>query len=237
MSGGNAMEPSNRTARLAGVLYLSTAVTAPFSLIYVPRTLIVPGDAAATAEKLLAHEALFRWGVAADLIAGATLIVVVLLLRRLLSVVSRTQASAMAVLFLVSVPVGLIKLVHELGALAVLRGTDLSSAFAEPQREALAMLLLRLAGPAVVVAELFWGLWLFPFGMLVIRSGFLPRVLGALLIVNGCAYVALSLTSLLLPEYAGALGGYLFPAQFGELWIALWLATKGIRASPPATAA
>jgi hypothetical protein len=83
------------------------------------------------------------------------------------------------------------------------------------------MLLLRLAGPAVVVAELFWGLWLFPFGMLVIRSGFLPRVLGALLIVNGCAYVALSLTSLLLPEYAGALGGYLFPAQFGELWIAL----------------
>jgi hypothetical protein len=230
------MEPSNRTARLAGALYLSTAVTAPFSLIYVPRTLIVQGDAAATAENLLTHEALLRWGVVTDLIGGTTLIVVVLLLHRLLSVVSRTQASAMAVLFLVSVPVGLINTVHELGALAVLRGADLFSAFAEPQREALAMLLIRLGGPAAVVAELFWGLWLFPFGMLVIRSGFLPRVLGALLIVNGCAYVALSLTSLLLPGYAGALGKYLFPAQFGELWIALWLATKGIRVPSPATA-
>ena len=230
------MEPSNRTARLAGALYLSTAVLAPFALIYVPRTLIVPGDAAATAENLLTHEALFRWGVVADLIAGTTLIVVVLLLHRLLSVVSKTQASAMAVLFLVSVPVGLVNMVFELAALAVLRGADLFSAFSEPQREALAMLLIRLGGPAVVVAELFWGLWLFPFGMLVIRSGFLPRVLGALLIVNGCAYVALSLTSLLLPGFAGALGTYVFPALFGELWIALWLATKGIRVPPPATA-
>mgnify|MGYP001565322744 CR=1 FL=1 len=228
------MEPSNRTARLAGALYLATAVIAPFALIYVPRTLIVPGDAGATAERLLAHELLFRWGIVADLVGGTILILAVLLLHRLLSVVSRTQATAMAVLYLVSVPVGLISTVHQLGALAVLKGADLFAAFGEPQREALAMLLIRLGSPAVVVAELFWGLWLFPFGMLVIRSGFLPRALGVLLIVNGCAYVALSITSLLLPGSAGALEAYLFPALLGELWIALWLVVRGIRLPPAA---
>jgi hypothetical protein len=227
------MEPSNRTARLAGALYLATAVVGPFSLIYVPGAVIVPGDAAATAASLLAHEALFRWGVVADLFAGTTLILAVLLLYRLLRVVSGTLAAAMAVLYLVAVPVGLISTAHKLGALAVLQRGDLFSAFAESQREALAMLLIQLGNPAVVVAELFWGLWLFPLGMLVIRSGFLPKALGVLLIVNGGAYVAMCLTSLVLPEYAATLGKVLFPALFGELWIALWLAIKGIRVPAP----
>jgi hypothetical protein len=91
----------------------------------------------------------------------------------------------MAVLYLVAVPLGLISTAHKLGALAVLQRADLFSAFAEAQREALAMLLIQLGNPAVVVAELFWGLWLFPLGVLVIRSRFLPKALGVLLIVNG----------------------------------------------------
>lgn len=223
------MEPSNRTARLAGALYLATAVVGPFGLIYVPSTVIVPGDAAATAASLLAHETLFRWGIVADLFAGTTLILAVLLLHRLLRVVSGTQAAAMAVLYLVAVPLGLVSTAQKLGALAVLKGADVYSAFSEPHREALAMLLIRLGSPTVVVAELFWGLWLFPLGVLVIRSGFLPKALGVLLIVNGGAYVVTCLTSLLLPEYAATLGKYLFPALFGELWFALWLAIKGIR--------
>jgi hypothetical protein len=97
------------------------------------------------------------------------------------------------------------------------------------------MRLIGLGRPAAVVAEFFCGLWLFPFGMLVIRSGFLPRVLGVLLIVNG-AYVALSLTSLLLPGYAGALGKHLHSRAVGELRIAIWLVAKGIRVPPPQTA-
>lgn len=225
------MEPSNRTARLAGAFYLATAIVAPFGLIYVPTTVIVPGDAAATAASLLAHEPLFRWGIVANLFAGTTLILAVLLLHRLLRVVNATQATAMAALYLVSVPLGLVSTAQSLGALAVLKGGDLFAAFSEPQREALAMVLIRLADPAVVVAELFWGLWLFPLGMLVIRSGFLPKALGVLLIVNGAAYVVMCFTSLALPEYAAIPAKYLFPALFGELWLALWLVVKGIR--PP----
>jgi hypothetical protein len=223
------MEPSNRTARLAGALYLATAIVGPFGLVYVPTTVIVPGDAAATAASLLAHEPLFRWGIVADLFAGTTLILAVLLLHRLLRVVNATQAAAMAVLYLVAVPLGLVSTAQRLGALAVLKGGDVYAAFSEPQREALAMVLIRLGNPAVIVAELFWGLWLFPLGMLVIRSGFLPKALGVLLIVNGAAYVVMCLTSLVVPEYAAIPGKYLFPALFGELWLALWLVIKGIR--------
>jgi len=223
------MEPSNRTARLAGALYLATAIVGPFGLVYVPGAVIVPGDVAATAASLLAQETLFRWGIVAELFAGTTLILAVLLLHRLLRVVNATQAAAMVVLYLVAVPIGLFGTVQKLGALGVLQGGEVYAAFSEPQREALAMLLLRLGNPAVIVAELFWGLWLLPLGMLVIRSRFLPKALGVLLLVNGAAYVVMCVTSLVLPEYAAIPGKYLFPALFGELWLALWLAIKGIR--------
>ena len=223
------MESADKTARLAGALYLATAVVGPFGLLYVPTTVIVPGDATATAANLLAYETLFRWGLVADLFAGTTLILAVLLLYRLLRVVNPTPAAAMAILYLVSVPLGLTSAAHKLGALAVVEGADVYAAFSEPQREALAMMLIRLGNPATVVAELFWGLWLFPLGWLVIRSGFLPKALGILLIANGAAYVVMCLTSLVMPDYQDIPGKYLFPALFGELWLALWLAIKGVQ--------
>lgn len=229
-----AAEPSARTARLAGALYLSTALTAPFALLYVPKLVVVRGDPAATMRNLLAHETLFRLGLASHLVATVTLVVVVLLLHRLFVSIDRTQAAAMAVLFLVSVPISLVNMMHELGALTVARGADLFAAFADAEREALATLLLRLSGRGVVVAELFWGLWLVPLALLVLRSGFLPRLLGLLLLANAAAYVAQSMVTVVAPESLALVQRVAFPLQFGELWFALWLLLKGIaaRAAP-----
>jgi hypothetical protein len=112
------------------------------------------------------------------------------------------------------------------------RGADFLSVFEKPQRDALAVLFLRLHHQEVIAAEIFWGLWLFPLGILAYRSRFLPRFLGVWLIINGFAYVAMSAVGLLLPQYEDMFSNIAFPAQLGELAFMLWLIIKGAR--PPA---
>jgi hypothetical protein len=231
------MHPTDKAARIAGAIYLSMVLTGPFSLIYVSNTLIVPGNATATATNVLAHETLFRLGIVAELIGDVIFIFVVMALYRLLSGVSMTHAWHMVALVLVSAAVGFMNVLNNIAALILFRGADFLAAFEKPQRDALGMLFLRLYHQGIVINEIFWGLWLFPFGILVMRSRFLPRILGVLLIVNGFAYPAVSLTSLLLPEYASVGSRFAFPAQFGELWIMLWLLIKGAKVQPSAAAA
>jgi hypothetical protein len=138
----------------------------------------------------------------------------------------------MVALVLVSAAVGFLNVLNNIAALIFFRGGDFLAVFERPQRDALGMLLLRLYGQGIAINEIFWGLWLFPFGILVMRSGFLPRILGVLLIVNGFAYLAVSLTSLLVPDYASFVSRAAFPAQFGELLIMLWLVIKGANMRP-----
>ena len=229
------MHPTDKAARIAGAIYLSMVLTAPFSLIYVPSKLIVRGNATATAANVLAHETLFRLAIVADLTSSVIFIFVVMALYRLFSGVNKTHASHMVALVLVSAAVGFLNVLNNIAALILFRGADFLAVFEKPQREALGMLFVRLHGQGNVINEIFWGLWLFPFGVLVMRSRFLPRILGVLLLVNGFAYVAQSLTSLLLPDYASVVGRIALPAQFGELWIMLWLLIKGAKVEPDAS--
>jgi hypothetical protein len=231
------MHPTDKAARVAGAVYLSMVVTAPFSLIYIPRALIVRGNATATANNILAHETLFRLGIVADLITSVIFICLVLALYRLFSGVNQTHASLMVALVLVSAAVGFINVVNNIAALTLFRGADFLAVLDKPQRDALGMLFIRLHGQGTVINEIFWGLWLFPFGVLVMRSRFLPRILGAWLIINGFAYVVLSLTGLLLPQYTDKVYNIAFPVLFGEMAIMLWLLIKGAKVQPLAAAA
>src|SRR6266852_4576066 len=226
------MHPTKKAARIAGAIYLSTAVTAPFSLIYLPRTLIVRGDATATASNILGHETLFRFGIVADLITSVIFILLVMALYGLFSVVTKRHASLMVALVLVSVAVGFMNVLNNIAALTLFRGADFLAVFDKPQRDAMAMLFLGLRRQGLTINEIFWGLWLFPFGVLVMRSGFLPRILGVWLIVNCFAYVALSFTGLLLPQYYDMAFRIAFPALFGEMAIVLWLLIKGAKVQP-----
>src|SRR5712692_10455268 len=223
------MHPTDKAARVAGAVYLSLVVTAPFSLIYIPSTLIVRGNATATANNILAHETLFRLGIAADLITSVIFIFLVLALYRLLSGVNKTHASLMVALVLVSAAVGFMNVLNNIAALTLFRGDDFLAVLEKPQRDALAMLFLRLHAQGNFINQIFWGLWLFPFEVLVMGSRFLPRILGDLLIVNCFAYVAASLTWLLLPSYGNVAFRATLPALLGELWIMLWLLIKGAK--------
>jgi hypothetical protein len=132
----------------------------------------------------------------------------------------------------VSIPIAFLNELNSFAALVLVRGADFLSIFDKPQRDALAMLFLNLHHYGFVVAEIFWGLWLLPLALLVYRSRFLPRFLGAWLALAGFAWVLLSLTGVLLPQYVDKVDTYSQPAVFGEIAFMLWLLIKG--AKPPA---
>jgi hypothetical protein len=220
--------------RFAGVLYVLTSIVGFFAMGYVPGKLIDFGNTTATVNNIVAHEMLFRFGIAGQLISQAAFIFVALALYKLLAGVDRWHASLMVILIVVSVPIAFVNELNSLAALALVRGADFLSIVEKPQRDAFAMLFLNLHGRGLVVAELFWGLWLFPLGLLVYRSRFLPRFLGVWLILAGTGWVILSLVSVMLPRYQSDVYTYTQPAVFGEIAFMLWLSFKG--AKPPALA-
>ncbi len=226
-------ESQCQAARVAGILYFLTALIAPIGLLYVPGKLIVTGDAAATAERIRSSEWLLRLGIGAELVPQIIGIFVVLSLFRLFKPVDEKQAVLMLILGgLISIPIMFLSVLNEIAALILVSGADYLSVFNRSQLDALAYLFLRLHGQGLVLASIFWGLWLFPFGILVIRSGFIPCVLGYLLMIAGVGYVASSFTTLLLPQYAGLVGQIAMVLYFGELPIIFWLLIWGTRLKP-----
>jgi hypothetical protein len=230
------MTSLSRNARVAGLLYL-TLMTAPLRLMYIQDKLIVSGDAVATANNIAAHQTLFRLGILSDLFTATMVIFLTLALYRLFKAVDQGLAVIMVILgALMVTPIYFLNTINDAAALLLVRGADFLAVFDQPQREALAMLFLRLHNHGVVVNEVFWGLWLFPFGLLVYRSRFLPRLLGVWLILNGCAYVVLSVTGIMWPQYQAKVWNVAFPVMFGELAIMLWLIVFGARERQPVAA-
>src|ERR1700736_3165756 len=227
------MSSTHNPGRIAGFLYLLLVVAAPLRLIYIPGKLFVPGNATATANNIAAHELLFRLGIVADLFCGTILIFLVLALYRLLKGVDQNLAVLMVILGgLLPATIDFLNVLNDAAALMLVRDADFLSVFEKPQRDALAMLFLRVHRQEIVAAEILWGLWLFPLGILVYRSRFLPRFLGVWLIINGFAYLTMSFTGLLLPQYEDMVSNIAFPAQLGEMAIMLWLGIQGAKPQP-----
>lgn len=226
------MTAATNPGRFAGLLYVLTSIAGFFAMGFVPGKIIVHANAAATASNIAAHEPLFRLGIAAQLTGMAGFIFVAAALYDLLKGVNRRHASLMVTLIVASVPIVFVNELNSIAALALVRGADFLSVFETPQREALAMLFLNLHHQGLVVAELFWGLWLFPLAVLVYRSRFLPRFLGIWLALAGVAWVILSLTAVLLPTYESRVYSCAQFPFFGEIAFMLWLLIKG--AKPPA---
>jgi hypothetical protein len=187
-------------------------------------------DGDGQSHSIRASQTLLHLGIASELIVSTLLIFAVLALYRLFKGVNEKQALAMMTLLLVSIPISLVSVVHEIAALVLVSGADFLSVIDQHQLDALAYVFLRLHGQGVIVAEIFWGLWLFPFGALAIRSGFIPRVLGVVPIVAGAAYVASSVASLFLPQYGHLVSQVAMVLEAGELPIVLWLVIWGAKA-------
>jgi len=229
---------TRQQARLAGLLYFILGLIAPIGLILVPGKLIVSGNATATADNLRASEWLLRLGIASELVHQALAVFLVLALYRLFQPVDEMLAKQVVILgALVSVPIVFVNVLNDVAALILVSGADWLSVFEKPELDALVYLFLRLHARGITVASIFWGLWLFPFGLLVIRSGFIPRVLGVLLMIAGTAYLASAFATLVLPQYAPLVGKIALPLEVGELPIIFWLLIWGAKTRPTAAAA
>ena len=224
------MSSIKQQARVAGFLYLLLALIAPIGLLYVPGQLIVSGNATATADNIRSSEWLLRIGIASELIHQTIAVFLVLALYRLFKAVNETRAKQMVILgALVSVPIMYVNVLNEIASLVLVSGADFLTVFEKPQLDALAYLFLRLHDQGITVASIFWGLWLFPFGMLVIRSRFIPRVFGVLLMIAGVAYLASSFATLVLPRYAPLVSQVALPLEVAELPIVFWLLIWGAK--------
>jgi hypothetical protein len=227
------MSSIKATARLAGVVYFVFMIVAILGEFVIP-SFTVPGDPAATASKITAGEATYRLDILTAFVTLIIFIFLVVVLYKLFADVDKTQAMLMVLLVSIGVAVSLATLLIKFVPLVLLSGADyLSAAFNEPQLEALTLGVLGVHRSATAFSMTFWGLWLFPFGILVIKSGFIPRIFGYLLLVAGFAYLATSVVSIGLPEYRQAVARVMTPLYIGEVPIIFWLLIKGARMPQP----
>ena len=223
------LSSSKKTARIAGLLYLALAITGAFSMIYVPSKLIVPKNSIITIENIITNEFLFRMGIVSGLACQVLFIFLVLQLYKLLQAVNKKQALLMVALVVASVPIACLNMLNQFAVLVLLKG-DYMNAFTLDQRNAMVMLFLDFNTYGILIAEIFWGLWLLPFGLLVIKSDFIPKILGIFLIIGCCCYLLEFLMNALLPDYAKPVSQVIgIPMAISELAIVLWLLIKGVR--------
>lgn len=222
------MTSLKRKGRIAGLWYLGFTL-GPFYLLYVPSRTVVHNDAAATASRVVAHETLYRWGMVAETLGAVIFVGLALALYRLFEDVDRHRARQLVALVLVSSALGLVTVVFSAAALLVFRGGGVLAAFDGAPRESIGMLLIQMHGEANGVNQTFWGLWLLPFGWLVVQSRFLPRWLGYWLLLDGIAWVILGITWFLAPDSTDALFRYFQPVFMAELAAMLWLLIVGAK--------
>jgi hypothetical protein len=132
---------------------------------------------------------------------------------------------AMMILFLISIPMSYLNVLNDLAAIIFARGPEFLSGIAQPERDAFVLFFLRLHNQGLTLAQIFWGLWLFPFGIAVMRSGFVPRFVGIAEMIAGFGYVISSLVFLFLPAYVqsiGQLAQILGVGEFAALWLLIW---------------
>lgn len=214
-------------ARAAGWLYLALAVTGGFSMLYVP-SLVQPGDAAATAANILAHESLFRLAILSGLLCQVAFVFLGQVLHRLLRAVDEACADSMKALVIAAVPVGFLNVLNLVAALRFARGGDYLVTLDPASRDMWAMFFLDLHAQGLVIVGLFWGLWLLPLGLLVMKSRFMPAYLGWLLIVAFGGYIVDVVMRLLYPGVAESLAPITGAAKFGEVVLIFWLLFRGV---------
>jgi hypothetical protein len=224
------MTSLSKKARVAGLLYIVASLVGFLRLIYIPNALIVSGNAVATANNIAAHESLFRWGIVSYLLSSLLFLFLTFALYRLFERVDKGLAILMVILgSLMVTPIFVVNTATDAGALLFAHGSDFLSAFDKPQRDASVMLFLNLHHHLDLANAIFWGLWLIPFGLLVYRSGFLPRFLGVWLMIGCFAYLAFSLTGLLVPGQEDKVFTIGQPFMLGEVATMLWLVIRGTK--------
>ena len=218
----------NTTARLAGLFYLLVVITGIFHLLYVPSQLIQWSDPLTTINNIKSSELLFRFGIVVGVVSFVFYLILPFILFELFKVVHKKMALLMVILAVVSVPISLFNMVAKINVLTLLSDAEYLKLFSAEQIQVQVMLLLKSYNNGIAILRIFWGLWLFPFGYLAYKSGYIPRILGVSLMLGCFGYIIYFFSRLLFPEVSipGFVG---WPASFGEIGTCLWLLIMGVK--------
>lgn len=232
------MTELSKNARIVGFWYLLLTLVGLPSLVYIPGKLYVQGDAVATATNIAAHQTLFQFGIAADLVDSVILIVLAMAFYRLFKNVNRYQAAFLVITGgILPAAISFASTATSVATLIMVRGPDYLNVFSEAQRQALAYFFTRVSFGVMVGSEILWGVWLFPMALLILKSRWFPRFLGWWLIISGIFYLTLSYAGMFMPEHYQTIANYLIPFGVGEIALILWLLIMGAKEGVVAAAA
>ncbi|MEP6482845.1 MAG: DUF4386 domain-containing protein [Rudaea sp.] len=217
-----------RSGRIAGALYLITIVAGIFSLIYVPAHLYVHDDIAATARNIVAEQTLYRWGIIVGAAGYVAFTLLPLSLFQLFETTNRAWAVTMMVLALIAMPMDFLAIANQLDVISLLTADKYQHLYSTNELLGNVARTLDAASDKIIVSEIFWGLWLFPFGLLVFHCNFLPKVLGVALMLGCLGYLIVVAGEVFSIDFS--LGGWIsLPATVGEIGTGLWLLIAGPR--------
>jgi hypothetical protein len=218
-----------KTARFAACMFLGIFLLGITTELFIRPGMLVPGDAAVTVKNIAASAAIFRLSMVSDLLRQIMLIILPLLLYKLLKPVNPTIAALMVIFALVSVPIAMFNELNHFAALLLASGTGYLSAFNTDQVNALVILFLELRTYGTYIAQLN-SVWMLLLGYLVFKSGVLPRIFGAWLMLGGVCYTVSAALFLLFPNFNTLVLGLV--AFIGEVFFYMWLLLKGVRSFP-----
>lgn len=223
------MTSRNKTARLAGVLYLFLIIGGIISLKLIPSRLMVWESASKTIENITTNEPLFRLGIACGIITFLIYMILPLVLYKLLREVNKVYANLMVIFVLVSIPIFFVNILNKFSVLTLINKAEYLERLGEAGLQAQVMLNFANYNNGLVISQIFWGLWLFPFGYLVYKSGFLPKLLGILLMAGCFGYLITFFGGLLYSDFNKTIISDIvgYPAPLGEIGICLWLLIMG----------
>jgi len=219
----------NKTARFAGLLYLILVISGIINLLYIPSQLINSKDASITLESIKNSETLFRYGIVSGVITFLTLIILPLVLYKLLNKVNKNHATLMVIFALISVPISFVNILNKFSILTLISKKAYLQAMSNIELQTQVMLHLDYYNNGNQIAQIFWGLWLLPFGYLVYKSGFLPKILGIFLMLGCFGYLIEFFAQFLIPTYNNSIVQTIvgIPSPIGEIGICLWLLIMG----------
>jgi hypothetical protein len=216
-------------AMLTGWLYIISAAFTIYGMMYLSPKIFVKDDLAATAKNMLAYESSYRLSIITNTISYLLFIVVIFLLYQLFRHIHELMAKLMVVFMFVAMPSFFIDEAIRMTVLQIFKGNLLGN-FTPEQAHGIAGTLLGISDYMTQLAVFNWGLWLLPLAWLVYRSGFIPKIFGILLLINGLGYITRNITYFLMPGSAESLYQFIFPTFFlGELPFMFWLVIKGVR--------
>jgi hypothetical protein len=221
------MDSNKKTARIAGVLYLLVGIFGGFAEGYVEPKMYVAGNAVTTAGNIIANAGLVRMGVVADLLDQTFFVFLALTLYTLLKDFHKSMARAMLFLVILAAAIGSLNAVFEFEGLQVATG---AVHFGADSSNSVVLLLLDAQHYGLLVAQIFFGLWLAPLGYLVIKSGWFPKSLGIMLIVGTVCYLIDFLAAFAVPDFGNAIHGLItIPCAIAEIWMVFYLLLVGVR--------